>query len=125
MEQDKKTQAQNPQPWEIWLARVKFTDKPWQSKVRPVLVMRADNGDLFAANITSHEPRIDFYGEYAIKKWQEAGLAKQSTLRLSVSWDIEANKLLRKIGDLQEEDITNVTDLIIPTVGEVTGGENK
>lgn len=123
MKQKQKLQA-NPQPWEIWLAYVKFVDQPWRGKIRPVLVMEA-NGRLFAANITSHAPRENFEGEYVIKYWREAGLYKESTLRLSVNWDIEANNLLRKIGDLQEEDITNITDLMIPTVDKVTGGEDK
>jgi mRNA interferase MazF len=46
----------NPQPGEIWLATIPFTNG-LASKIRPVLVLWLDAADLVVAAVTSAHPR--------------------------------------------------------------------
>lgn len=70
-----------PERWEVWLAKVKFEDDPTTVKQRPVLVISNTQCYILPLKMTSHPPRETFPGEYALLRWQEAGLQKESTVR--------------------------------------------
>lgn len=72
-------------PWEIWLARVKFEDSP-EIKERPVVITSSGNVFVVALKVTSTAPR-NVWGEYQILEWQYAGLDHQSTIRISKQSD--------------------------------------
>lgn len=95
-----------PQPWEIWWADVAFEDQPALTKRRPVLVLDAQTCVILSLKITSHVPREEFFGEYALQKWRAAGLAKPSTVRISKVLRLGRSDFDEKIGNLHPVDIT-------------------
>ena len=98
--------------WEIWLANVKFDDDPNSVKRRPVLVLDHNVAYILSVKITSHAPRPNFKGEYALKFWKIAGLAKPSTARLSKKLRLRDTDLVRKIGRLHPVDIIYIQKLL-------------
>ena len=101
-----------PEKWEIWDAKVKFEDDPDTVKERPVLVIDQSNCFLISLKITSHEPREQYFGEYVIMKWQEAGLSEESTIRCSKRLQLVAGDFIDKRGKLQPIDISNIRALL-------------
>lgn len=98
--------------WDIWVANVVFEDNPKVSKVRPVLVISPEEYYVLSVKITSHSPRNNYFGEYSIKYWEEAGLLKPSTVRLSRKIKLNYNELLRRIGSLHPTDRQNIERLL-------------
>lgn len=95
--------------WEIWLAKVAFEDNPNEVKQRPVLVLHNTGEKILSVKITSHSPRNSYSGEYEVQKWEEAGLHKPSTIRVGKLSNMDPKMFVKKLGDLQQEDIKNVT----------------
>lgn len=91
--------------WEIWTADIRFEDSD-EVKPRPVLVAKIEN-NVYAlcVKITKHPPRTKYEGEYAIKKWREAGLRMQSTIRFSQMYRLSEDDLKTKVGTLHPIDI--------------------
>lgn len=98
--------------WDIWLAFVKFTDKPDEGKIRPVLIIDEKICFVLVYGITSHKPRDNFFGEYNIMQWKESGLDKPSTIRLSTALEIEKDKFIKKIGELDSLDIKKIMEVL-------------
>jgi mRNA interferase MazF len=96
-----------PNKWEIWLAHVMFEDGTALKK-RPVLVISPELAYIISLKITTHSPREEFEGEYQIIKWREAGLKKQSTVRVSKILKMTANDFIHKIGILSPNDAYEV-----------------
>ena len=82
--------------WDIYLANVPFEDLP-ETKIRPVLILDAACVAIDCLKMTSHAPRS---GEYALKHWQEAGLHKPTTVRLSKRLELESEAFLKRLGTL-------------------------
>lgn len=101
-----------PCKWEIWLAKVKFEDDLKQVKNRPVLVVAPGVQYILSLKITSHEPRSEFAGEYAIIKWPEAGLRKESTIRCGKRLNLVESDFVHKLGRLHPVDIINVQNIL-------------
>lgn len=102
-----------PKQWEIWYANFAFEDNPSVVKKRPVLIL--DNKKVFpilVAKVTKTKPREEYWGEYSINKWQEAGLDYPSTVRLSKRMSLEDSDLAYKIGQLSISDIIEIQKLI-------------
>ena len=95
----------NPQPGEIWLANISFTNG-LQSKLRPVLVLWLDANDLVAAAVTSAFPRSST--DVPLRGWDSAGLRVPSTVRLSRLDCLEQTLLQRKLGVLTGEDAVRI-----------------
>lgn len=98
--------------WEVWLAEVAFEEDITILKKRPVLVLEPGIAVSLATKITSHAPRASYVGEYQISNWQGAGLLKPSTIRLSQIFEIDRKHMIRKLRDLQPEDILNVEKIL-------------
>lgn len=95
--------------WDVCIADVPYEDLP-QSKVRPILVLGAsDTVEIDCLKMTSQPPRE---GEYKLKKWKEAGLRKETTVRLSKRLDLPERNIRKKIGHLDKVDILNITKLL-------------
>lgn len=79
------------------------------SKARPVLVLMDLGPDCLVCRITSvpHRGFLDLQ----VNEWQEAGLDKPSTIRLSRLVTVEKAILKVRIGRLSDEDITLVRSL--------------
>lgn len=101
-----------PNIWEIWLANVKFEDDITRVKKRPVLVISPEVSCIISLKITGHAPRSEFEGEYRIKKWSEAGLDKESTVRVSKRLLLIQTDFVHKIGRLHPIDIIEIQKLL-------------
>lgn len=102
-----------PNKWEVWYAKVAYEDNPEEIKERPVLVMENGACYIFSFKITSHEPRLNFFGEYRLVKWREAGLHKPSTVRTSKRLRLIESDFVHKIGRLHPIDIIGVMNLLL------------
>lgn len=89
------------QPGEIWLADIPFTSGT-SSKIRPVLALWIDAGDVVVAAITSATPRSRT--DVALADWRFAGLRVASTVRLSRLDCLEQILLRQKLGALSLND---------------------
>ena len=95
--------------WDIYLANVPFEDLP-TTKVRPVLVL--DNACLIVdcLKMTSHAPRSV---EYVLKYWREAGLRKQTTVRISKRLALKPDAFLKRLGTLHIMDRLEIQKRLI------------
>lgn len=108
------------QQWEIWYADFPFEDKD-ESKKRPVIVLNIEGSHpvvLLSIKVTSHEVRKNDKYDTLIQKWQEAGLKQPSVARISKTIQLSEDKFTEKIGDLQQEDIVNISKRYIDFVLE-------
>ncbi|MFM8805087.1 MAG: type II toxin-antitoxin system PemK/MazF family toxin [Planctomycetia bacterium] len=93
-----------PQPvafGDIWVCRFPFTSGKGE-KARPVLVILDLGMDCLVCRITSmpHFEPLD----YAPADWQQAGLDRPSTIRITRLVTIEKSVLRARIGQLSEAD---------------------
>jgi len=84
-----------PQPGEVWLADIPFTNGV-ASKLRPVLVLWTDADDVVVAAVTSSQPRSTT--DVSLQSWSAAGLRAASTVRLSRPDCLEQSLLRRRLG---------------------------
>jgi mRNA interferase MazF len=79
-------------------------------KRRPALVLLdTDDGDIVAARITSKK-NISPY-DIAIQSWNEIGLLVPSYVRLHKLSTIANSHVIRKIGNLREDDQSRVKEI--------------
>ena len=90
-----------PQPGEVWLADIPFTNGV-ASKLRPVLVLWTDAADVVVVAVTSAQPRSTT--DVALQNWSAAGLRVASTVRLSRLDCLEQILLRRRLGVLTPTD---------------------
>ncbi len=94
--------------WEVYLADVPFEEQA-DSKVRPVLLLGACAAVIDCLKMTGQSPRP---GEYVLQKWEEAGLRKPTTVRISKRLALPENRLRRRLGMLQPVDIMEIERLL-------------
>jgi mRNA interferase MazF len=94
-----------PQPGEIWLADIPFTNGV-ASKLRPVIVLWTDVADVVVAAVTSAQPRSTT--DVALQNWTEAGLRVASTVRLSRLDCLEQTLLRRRLGKVASDDASQL-----------------
>jgi mRNA-degrading endonuclease toxin of MazEF toxin-antitoxin module len=94
-----------PQPGEIWLAQIPFTNGA-ASKLRPVLILWLDAADAVVAAVTSASPRSAT--DVSLQHWQAEGLRVPSTVRLSRLDCLEQALLRRRLGTLASADAQRV-----------------
>jgi mRNA interferase MazF len=92
---------------DVLLVPFPFTDQT-TSKRRPAAVVSSDayhreRPDLIILAVTSQARPQPAFGEAAVAKWKEAGLLRPSVLKPVVA-TIERSLVLRKLGQLEEED---------------------
>lgn len=90
--------------WDIYLADVPFEDVP-KTKIRPVIILDDSTVLIDCLKMTSQRPRS---GEYVLQKWQEAGLLKPTTVRISKRLALNPNLLKKRIGSLHPLDILEI-----------------
>jgi len=96
----------------IVLVPFPFTDLK-TTKKRPALVLSTvsfKKSDKFVilAMITSQIQAEKILGDYFIQDWQKAGLLHESKLRLSKLVTIENKILIKKLGEIQENDLKKI-----------------
>lgn len=95
--------------WEIYLAYVQYEDIPG-GKLRPVLVVDDNTAyPISCLKMTSQPPRK---GEYTLIRWQNAGLRKETTVRIQKRLTLNAVDFQMKIGSLDPVDIVNIESLL-------------
>lgn len=92
--------------WDIWRARVRYEDSD-ESKERPVLIMNSNLYMISAFKMTGTN-RGDSFPEHRIKKWKEAGLDKETSVRLDKALRLDKSVLVSRIGRLAVEDIFQI-----------------
>ena len=107
-----KEHPSSPKRWDIYLAKVPFEEKDGRYRVRPVLIYEKRQAFILTFKMTSHAPRSNFPGEYAIRDWSAAGLSKRTTIRLSKPFVFREQDLQRKLGFLQRDDRAAITRII-------------
>lgn len=80
--------------WDVYLADVPFEDLP-RTKVRPVIVLEDSVVIVDCLKMTSQPPRP---GEYVLKYWKEAGLLKQTTVRISKRLELKPQAFRKYLG---------------------------
>lgn len=90
--------------WDIYIADVPFEDLP-HSKVRPIIILGEEALVIDCLKMTSHPPRP---GEYALKRWKEAGLHKETTVRISKRLSLARSRLKKYVGALHIDDILEI-----------------
>ncbi len=96
--------------WEIYLANVKFEDIE-ESKIRPVLILQDKSVFLIdCLKMISQPPRK---GEYALKKWREAGLRKPTVVRIGKKLSLPPCEFIKRIGRLNLVDIIALEQMLM------------
>lgn len=85
--------ARTPQPWEVWLAYVRFADHPNVGKVRPVIIIDNEMEAIVVAKVTTAQPQPQFtYCE--LEDWESEGLLRPSRAQTTPLFRIAPSDLL-------------------------------
>jgi mRNA interferase MazF len=97
-----------------------FTDQS-TTKKRPAVVVSSDayhrdRPDLILMAVTSQLRPTPTVGEFAVVRWQEAGLLKPSVIKPLLA-TIETNLVLRQLGTLHAEDQHGLREVLAAILG--------
>lgn len=92
--------------WEIYTALVKYEDNPNIIEERPVLII--DKDYVYVLKITSQKHSERKY-DIKIENWKEAGLEKESYVRIDKKLYIPKEDFIKRIGMLDSIDVKNIT----------------
>ena len=85
--------ARAPQPWEVWLAYVRFANHPNVGKVRPVVILDNEIAAVVVAKVTTAQPNPKFsYCE--LEDWEDEGLLKPSRVQTKPLFRVAPTDLL-------------------------------
>ncbi len=87
--------------FEIWQAAVKFEDSD-EVKNRPVMIWN-DTAFIMAYKMTGTN-RGNEKDEFQVIHWKEAGLSKETSIRIEKVLHLEKKHMLYKIGELDPRD---------------------
>lgn len=97
------------QKYDVVWTYIQYSDNKG-GKMRPAIIL--DNNRMLpltlVAPVTSHKPRKGYFGEVTLQDWEEAGLSKPSTARLSKITKKEIRPTDRKAGHLSDRDIKTI-----------------
>ncbi|MCM1025778.1 MAG: type II toxin-antitoxin system PemK/MazF family toxin [Roseburia sp.] len=96
--------------WEVWYAEFPYEEDNSIIKVRPVIILNADNDKLecLSVKVTTHDVRENDEYDTPIIHWAEAGLKQPSVARVSKTMILTVDKFKTKKGDLHPDDIQTV-----------------
>ena len=103
------------QKYDVVLYNVKYDDTD-EMKQRPIIILDAENDYAIATSCTTHRPRSQFFGEYVLQDYKQAGLNKPTTARLSKIVDVNESNIIRHLGKLSIRDIENIETLLYGNV---------
>ncbi|MBA2276817.1 MAG: type II toxin-antitoxin system PemK/MazF family toxin [Chloroflexia bacterium] len=94
------------------LLPVAFADQPWRTKLRPVVIVSAEEynaagPDLLVATITSNPNPLPHVGDHRIEHWQQAGLVSPSIAQAKLA-TADAARIRRKLGALHPDDLRHL-----------------
>lgn len=97
--------------WDIWLTDFPNEEDNTQYTSRPVIVLSVEPLWLLSVKVTSHKPRISDKYDIEITKWQESGLSKPSTARISKTTHLSPSNFKYKLGSLHPVDRASVINM--------------
>lgn len=105
---------------DIVLVPFPFTDQT-TTKKRPAVIISSNNynnasPDIVIMAITSQTEKTFRIGECMIRKWEEAGLLKPSSIKPAIS-TIEQKLVLKKLGRLSSEDLDAMNKVLQDFLG--------
>jgi|LSQX01.3.fsa_nt_gb mRNA-degrading endonuclease toxin of MazEF toxin-antitoxin module len=94
---------------EVWWAPFDFSDKPWNRKRRPVVVIDVDvNSCLCTTVMVTSKSNHNYDEEMVVVYWQNAGLSRPSYIRLGRKQVFLVDDLYKRIGVLDGRDQFNL-----------------
>ena len=93
--------------WDVVIAKVYFEDLP-VAKIRPMLILGYST-EAVCLKMTGQPPRP---GEYILKEWAYAGLAKPTTVRIGKIVSLQRSQISKRVGHLHPPDIVAIQRLI-------------
>ncbi|MCT6922831.1 type II toxin-antitoxin system PemK/MazF family toxin [Metasolibacillus sp.] len=110
------------QDGDIFYAYVHFAEDVEQGKERPIVAMKDQDTDTWKAfKITSQiGKKLNHKYGYLMEDWAESGLTKPSIIKCDREsiYNIDPNNIIKKIGDLTEQDLKGLLMKIV-TVREI------
>ena len=101
--------------WDIVLVSFPFTDFT-TVKRRPALIVSPDNfnsgQDVTIAFITSQMGSLARDGDYHLRFWKEAGLPKESMVRMKFA-TIDKSIIVKKFGSVKNEDRAEIENIVV------------
>lgn len=105
--------------WDIVLVSFPFTDFT-SDKRRPALIVSPDNfnsgQDVTIAFVTSQISSPARIGDYHLKHWKEAGLPKESMVRMKFA-TIDKSIIVKKFGSVKNDDRTEIENILLTFFG--------
>ncbi len=105
--------------WDIVLVSFPFTDFT-SDKRRPALVISPNNYNLgsdvvilFVTSQLANQPRI---GDYRIKFWKEAGMPKESLVRMKFA-TVDKTIIVKRLGQLENQDRLGLEEILLSFFG--------
>ncbi len=95
---------------EVVLVEFPFTSGEGNKRRPALILLDTGDNDVVVARITSQEGRDEF--DVEVKNWKEAGLLRESIVRVHKIATLEKTLIARKMGKLAESDWTNVKTAI-------------
>lgn len=107
------TSSDTPAAGEVWLAYLRFSNRPDVGKVRPVLVLRGAGNTCAARAIClkiTSRTADDGRCNTAVKEWEKCGLRKPSLVRIDQIFELDRESFLgnRKLGDMGGEEFESI-----------------
>ena len=94
---------------QVWLAYVHFADKPKVGKVRPVVILYAEDKLKVSVCRVTSRPLTDPTDIY-IDEWESCGLVKPSCIRADIIFELPNSDILseKPLGEIQERTLVEV-----------------
>lgn len=98
--------------WDVYWAEVPFEENPLQSKLRPVVIALDKAVFVLTLKVTSHEAREYDPYDYVLQYWQQAGLSRESVVRIRKLSQLKPEAIKNRIGRLHRTDILEIQKLM-------------
>ena len=102
---------------EIYTVEIFFDDDPSKSKLRPVLIINAENNIYTFAEITSTPPKVPptYFDRFKkpIQDWQKAGLLNASYVKTHKLHRSGEDKLVKYRGKIEGEELIAILTRIV------------
>lgn len=97
--------------WDVYWADFPFEETSG-SKERPIVICTDTAEYVLALRVTSHTARANSKYDYVLAFWAEAGLAKESVVRIDKIAQLEHSAIGEYIGRIQDADIVEIRKIM-------------
>lgn len=115
-------------PGDIYIVWFPFSNEETNSfKKRPIVVLsehksyNPHDDSALVAMVTGSESRVNnpASGDVLVEDWQKCGLVKTSVIRTSRLWTIESRDIVKKLGNLNTSQLSEIQNKISATFPEL------